>query len=273
MSRTFIFLSALVMFLLAPPPPLQGIEPETEEIAYFIPPSGWQLADLSTLPVKHIKVIVVGKSNSQCAPWMNLCTEPYQGTLKQYLKMIKNKHQTKGEEWKDLGMIRTEAGQGHLSQSASKMPWGEMRLMHLILLKYGKIYILTAYALKEEFATFYKDFFGAMRSLRIGKDLYDLLPAEQRSPLKKAADQLMQQWEEKLAKQQKESPEMTIEDLQEKTFRSPSFQKEYWLPFQKRIQEKYQAIGPEWQSLFLQKMEDHLFNKGISKKNAEIETL
>jgi hypothetical protein len=64
-----------------------------------------------------------------------------------------------------------------------------------------------------------------------------------------------------------------ISDLQEKTFNSSEFQKNYWIPFQKMTQEKYRAIGPEWQSLFLQKMEDRLFNKTMFKENTEKENL
>lgn len=255
----FAFFMALSMFLFGE---------EEEPIVYFTPPSGWRLADLSALPVKHSKIIVVGESISNCPPWMNLTSEAYQGTLKQYLKIVQNKSRAKGETCRDLGMIRTEAGQGNLSQADSKMAWGEMRLMHLILLKYGRIYILTAYALKEEFATFYKDFFAAMRSLRVGKDIYDLLPSQQRPQLKKAADQLVLQWEALLAKKENEHAGIEKEDLQKKVFHSSEFQKEYWIPFQKVIQDKYHAIGPEWQSLFLQKIEDRLFNKSMSKENA-----
>lgn len=135
----------------------------------FTPPQGWYLADPKALP-PSVKVMVVGKGTSEYPPSLNLSTEKFSGTLKHYLKIVKALNESKGDEWKDLGTIRTEAGDASLSQVDTKSKWGTERLMHVILEKNGTIYILTAAALKNEFPKYYKEFFNSMRSLQINRD-------------------------------------------------------------------------------------------------------
>jgi hypothetical protein len=147
---------------------IQNQQNTEEGLVFFTPPVGWMLADSDVLP-PHVQVMVVGKGPSSFPPSLNLSWEPYKGTLKQYLKIIKNMNAAKGDEWKDLGMIQTQAGSGHLSQVDTKTQWGDIRLMHVILVKNGNVYILTASALKDEFSVFYKEFFAAMRFLFASK--------------------------------------------------------------------------------------------------------
>ncbi len=135
----------------------------------FTPPPGWNVADPKKLP-RSVKVMIVGKGSSEYPPSLNLATENFDGTLKQYLAIIKEINDRSGAEWKDLGTIRTEAGDASLSQVDAKTKWGMERLMHVILLKEGTIYILTAAALKDEFPRYYKEFFASMRTLRFNKD-------------------------------------------------------------------------------------------------------
>lgn len=137
-----------------------------EGFVQFNPPAGWRQANIDALPA-HVKAMVIGKGLSHYPPSINVSWESYKGTLRQYLKIVKNMNSSQGLEWKDLGTIQTEAGNASLSQVDTKTQWGEVRMMHVILLKNGNIYIMTASALKEEFATFYKDFFASMRSLKI----------------------------------------------------------------------------------------------------------
>lgn len=133
----------------------------------FTPPKGWHIADPKQLP-NSVKVMIVGAGAHEYPPSMNLGTENYKGTLKQYLNRIKEINKARGAHWKDLGSIQTEAGEGSLSQVNTKTSWGEIKMMHLILKKDGVIYILTASALKDEFPKFYKEFFASMKSLRFG---------------------------------------------------------------------------------------------------------
>jgi hypothetical protein len=132
----------------------------------FTPPQGWLLADPKALP-SSIKIMVVGKGAHEYPPSMNLAYEKYSGTLQDYLQLISVINKKKGAEWKDLGKIRTQAGDASLSQVDSRTQWGEERQMHVIFLNQGVVYILTAAALKNEFPKFYKDFFDAFRSLKI----------------------------------------------------------------------------------------------------------
>lgn len=135
----------------------------------FTPPKGWRAADPADLP-KSVKAMVVGKGACEYPPSINLGTENYKGTLKQYLKRIKEINDSRGTAWKDLGTIRTEAGDASLSQADAKTGWGEVRMMHAILKKGDTIYILTASSLKDEFSKFYKDFFAALKSLRFSRE-------------------------------------------------------------------------------------------------------
>lgn len=138
---------------------------EKADVAAFTPPSGWRIADNKALP-PSVKIMVVGKGEHEFPPSINLGTEQFNGTLKDYLKVIKTINDAQGATWKDLGLIRTEAGDASLSQLDTKTEWGDVRMMHVILVKNGTVYILTSAALQSEFPKFYKDFFNAMKSFR-----------------------------------------------------------------------------------------------------------
>lgn len=142
-------------------------EKKTEETKLqFTPPTGWMTADSNALPAR-VRVMVVGKGLSNFPPSLNVSSEPYNGTLKQYLKTVKEMNAMQGYTWKDLGNIQTEAGVGNLSQVDTQTNWGKVRLMHVILKKDGHIYIMTASALTDEFSLYYQDFFRAMRTLKV----------------------------------------------------------------------------------------------------------
>lgn len=138
--------------------------PDEEEIT-FTPPAEWMAADSSLLP-PSVKMMVIGKGSFEFPPSINLGCESFAGTLKQYLKRVKEINLSQKYDWKDLGMIRTQAGSVSFSQVDTKGKWGEVRLMHAIFKKNDFIFILTAAALKKEFSKFYKDFFSSICSLR-----------------------------------------------------------------------------------------------------------
>lgn len=245
----------------------QAPQDNEEGVVFFTPPPKWMLADSKALPA-HVRIMVVGQGPSSFPPSINLSLEPYAGTLKQYLKIVKNMNASQGYEWKDLGTIQTQAGIGSLSQVDTKSHWGIVRLMHVILVKNGKVYILTASALKDEFSTFYKDFFAAMRSLRIANDEYEFIAdSQQRSQLKEATAKLVEKWQSLLIKRQNENPQTNLKELKEKIFNSPEFQNTVWNPFKEMLKKKYDQAGPEWASLFLQKIENQLFSINLSPTN------
>ncbi|WP_096030661.1 hypothetical protein [Candidatus Protochlamydia naegleriophila] len=223
------------------------------------------MADSKLLP-ERVRLMVVGQGPSAFPPSMNLSLEPYSGSLKEYLKIIKNMNDAQGFEWKDLGTIRTEAGTASLSQVDTKTEWGNVRLMHVILLKNGTIYILTASALKDEFSQFYKEFFASMRSLRVAKDAFEMIVnTQQRTQLKNAVQKLGQQWQKMVEQQHRERPDIAIETLKEQVFNSESFQTTLWTPFKDMLNQKYSDMGKEWQALLLTKIEDELFELRINQ--------
>jgi hypothetical protein len=142
------------------------IIPDNVLTAAFTPPEGWRVADSTSLP-KSVRIMVVGKGNHPFPPSINLGTEEYKGSLKEYLRIVKAINDAEGSEWTELGPIQTQAGTASLSQVNTTTEWGAVKMMHVILLKEGTVYILTAAAREEEFTQFYPDFFKAMRSLRI----------------------------------------------------------------------------------------------------------
>lgn len=139
----------------------------SSEMATFTPPKDWKLADKSALS-PHIKILTVGpKIQNEMPPTMNLMIEPYSGTLKSYLQNVKKINAAHGDSWKDLGSLKTDAGQASLSQVEIRSQWGGEKLMHAIIVRNGYAYVLTATAAKDEFGQFYQTFYQALRSLQI----------------------------------------------------------------------------------------------------------
>lgn len=148
---------------------------EDVEAILFTPPPGWGSVDPGKLP-GSVKVMVVRQdSDTSYPPSINLGMEDYKGSLKDYLKIVKAINESQHAEWKNLGTIHTEAGKASLSQVDMSTSWGTVRLMHVILVKKGQAYIMTAAALRDEFPRFYSEFFNAMRSLRFGRVAPDQL--------------------------------------------------------------------------------------------------
>lgn len=224
----------------------------------FQPPSGWHLADPKALP-PSVKVMVVGKGKHEFPPSINLATEQYAGTLKQYLKTIKAINDSQGAVWKDLGAIQTEAGAASLSQADVKTEWGETRMMHVVFLKNGIVYILTAASLKDEFPQYYKEFFSSLRSLRINKNAFEMVSnAQKRSKLETATENLKKAWQAQYDKIQQASANVAKEQLAKDAFENGDFQKTHWEPFKVMLQQDYQEMNPVWHSYLLNKLQQEL---------------
>lgn len=226
----------------------------------FNPPDNWHLADPQALP-PSVKIMVVGQSSTDFPPSINLGTEKYNGTLKEYLKMIKSINDAQGAEWKDLGTIRTQAGTASLSQVDAKTEWGEVRMMHVILLKEGTAYILTAAALKEDFSKFYKDFFKSMRSLRFNKDVYEAISTPAlKAKLLSENKSLKSSWEKLLREQQETHKDIPVEQVAQKLFNSQEFQAELWTPYKEFVSREFQEFGPSWQKQLLNQVQSELMS-------------
>lgn len=148
--------------------PQEADDNAPETIATFTPPAGWRMADPASLPT-HVKIMVVGEGANELPPSINLGYEPFVGSLKEYLKIVKRINVSSGDVWQDLGSIQTQAGPASLSQVDMKTKWGNLRQMHVIYLSDGIAYILTAAALKDEFPRFYPQFFESFHTFRVEK--------------------------------------------------------------------------------------------------------
>lgn len=144
-----------------------GVEPVSAGSAQFTPPEGWHFAESIPESLKYLRLMVIGKSDFELPPSISLATEEFKGNSKQYSSLIKKISSSKGGDLRDLGKIKTQAGEASLFQEDTKTNWGDLRMMHLILIKDGTAYIMTTAALKKEFSKFYNDFFKSMRSLKI----------------------------------------------------------------------------------------------------------
>jgi hypothetical protein len=224
----------------------------------FTPPAGWKAVDPSVL-TSSVKAMVIGKGTSDFPPSINLGTEAYKGTLKQYLKRIKEINKSQGSEWKDLGTIRTEAGEASLSQVDRRTQWGDVRMMHVILYKNGTIYIMTAASHKDEFAKFYKDFFNSLRSLRFNKTAHDSITDRKRATnLDKAEQSVKAAWKTLYTKQKSAFPNLSSEELTIQVFNSEEFQDNTWNPFKALLAKDFIDMKVEWQKQILQEVRDSL---------------
>lgn len=252
MFRTLTLLYLLLAFSLQAAPPSEQTEQVTQEpgAVFFTPPEGWRVAEAAQLP-PHVKVMVVGKGNHVFAPSLNLTVEPFKGTLKQYLKIVKAINDSKGATWQDLGTIRTQAGNANLSQVDVKTEWGDSRMMHVILLKNNNVYILTAAALKDEFSQFYKEFFSSLRSLNINKNVFEMVSSpKKRSDLEKSVSELKKGWET-LASSSKSTSKDAL-------FNSDDFQANYWKPFSEKLTKDYKEMSPLWMNQLLTQIQNEL---------------
>ncbi len=219
----------------------------------FDPPTGWRLADSTKLP-GSVKIMVIGKGKTEFPPSMNLGIDRHEGTLKTYLAKIKEINTSQGIEWKDLGTIQTEAGTASLSQIDTTTEWGDVRLMHTILLADGQAYILTASALKEEFPLFYKDFFAAMRSLKLNRGYLEMVkvPAKQ-AELQKAIQKVKLDWQELAAKNKLNGAQL---------FEDQEVQKKIWAPFRDTLKNDFAEMGPGWREFVENKIKDEILVSG-----------
>ena len=135
----------------------------------FTPPSGWLQVPSKELP-KDIKILVKAPNLNTLPPSLNLTTEEFSDSISDYLVHVKELHKSKGySDWKDLGTVKTEAGQAHLTLFEVPTEWGKAKLMQVFLKKDNLMFVLTATSLEKDFPKFYQDFFKSIRSLNILK--------------------------------------------------------------------------------------------------------
>ncbi len=231
----------------------------------FTPPEGWGAVDPKVLP-SRVKVMVIGKGMTDYPPSINLGMEPYNGTVKDYLKIIKAINESQHAEWKDLGTITTLAGKASLSQVDMQYEWGNVRLMHVILKKSGMLYVLTVAALKDEFPKFYREFFTSMRSFRFNKDAFEMVTnLKKRKQLQKSYQELLSNWQKRV-QENRDNASLDPEAVYTQIFESEDFQNKEWKPFEDMLKQDFADMSPVWQAHIKQKIQQEFL---VAKSEGE----
>ncbi len=237
-------------------PALSSVEPalekksvEVEEPRLFsciTPPKGWEIANPQFL-AKTVQIAFLKKSIRGFSPSINLAIEKSNLSLSEYLSVIRQIHESdKRNRWRQLGKVHTLSGIGQLTEIDAVTEFGAVRMLQLILLKQGYAYVVTAAALKEEIAQYYKEFQSAFRSLQVTSDLISAVPLmERRSCLKERKEQLISSWQRAL-------------QLGATSLSDPAFQKEHWIPFQAGIVQDFEDMGLHWQVLMLKDVQEKM---------------
>jgi hypothetical protein len=222
---------------------------EIPEACVFAPPSGWLAADPEKFP-DNVQAMVIGKGKGHYPPSMYLWIEPYDGTLKGYIKQIQKINEDQLAQFKDLGQISTETGNAALCQVDMKNEWGDVRLLHAVVVRYGSVYILTAAALKDEFPDYYKDFFRSIRSMKINPDVFEQVKSlNKRAKLQAEVNRLKGEWIKLKEKEQLSSTEL---------FNQETFQEQNWKPFLNFLSKELNEMGDGWQNHLIDKIKKEL---------------
>lgn len=243
-----------VSLLLAPvlPRSLFAVEKQISEkeqqqvFSYITPPIGWEIADPKFL-AKSVQIAFLKKSGAGFCPSVNLAIEKSNLSLSEYLNVIRQIHEIdKRNRWRQLGKVHTQSGIGQLTEIDTETEFGPVRMLQLILVKQGCTYVVTAAALKEEIAQYYKDFQATFRSLQITSDLISTVPQmERRDFLKERCEHLISCWQQAV--------QQGADSLLGSTF-----QKEQWVPFQNAVLQDFKDMGPHWQILVLKNIQEKM---------------
>ncbi|HSX10541.1 MAG TPA: hypothetical protein VLF94_02340 [Chlamydiales bacterium] len=141
-------------------------------ICLFQPPADWEIAHLKT-PSPEIHIGFLAKGSGEFRPSINLATEEIDGTLKEYVKAVKELHLSEPKvQWRDLGKFATRAGEGRLTEVTKPSAWGEMKIFQAIVVKDDTAYILTSAVLKKDLSRYHTSILNAFRSLNLVPDLW-----------------------------------------------------------------------------------------------------
>ncbi|MGB7978033.1 MAG: hypothetical protein WCF19_02605 [Chlamydiales bacterium] len=144
----------------------------------FLPPAGWEIAQLKNRS-PHIEIGFIGKGTGEFRPSINLAVEEIDGSLKDYVKAVKNLQSADPTiQWRDLGKLSMKSGQGRLTEMTNSSPWGDLKILQAFFVEEGKAYILTAAVLKEDFLKFQSQLLQSFRSLAIIEDLWTPIAGE-----------------------------------------------------------------------------------------------
>lgn len=213
--KTFVFILLFPLACLA------------KSICYFTPPSGWEFAHPKNLS-PQVQIAFVGKGSSDFRPSLNLATEDVDVSLKEYLKCVRQIHESElNVKWRDLGAFTFQSGKGRLSEIDSSSPAGEVKMLQGIFIQDGCAYILTAAVSKDDFSSMQKDLLAALRSLTVSPNLFaPILDAKKKHDLEAAFG--------------------SYENLKSQKQRQNA-----WEELQKIVLEDHASLGSCWQALAL----------------------
>jgi hypothetical protein len=196
---------------------------KAEAFSYFTPPKEWEIASPENKQ-SHVRIGFLGKGKKDFRPTLNLAVEKVgEISLVDYLKAVKEIHTRNPQNrWRQLGKIRTYSGEATLTEIDTKTESGELRMMQMVFLHENNAYIVTAAALKEEFANYYREFQTAFESFTLTQDLFAMIPGEERQKLLK------------------------------KEFSELKNNKENLSAFEKRVVKDYGDMGGLWQLLLFE---------------------
>lgn len=222
--KIFFLLFQFIPFLIAANP-----------ICYFIPPEGWECIQSKTLS-SQVQVAFVGKGNTDFRPSLNLAIEEVDVPLKEYLKSVKEIHESEMKvRWRDLGAFTFQAGQGRLGQVTSQSPLGEVQMLQGILVQGNFAYILTAAVLKQEFAAFQPILLKTLHSLTVIPDLFAAIPDES----------------------QKNTLQQTFHHYDQLV--DPEERQHEWAKLQDVVLKDFASLGGCWHFLILKEGYTHIF--------------
>ncbi len=145
---------------------------------HFIPPSGWEIAQLKT-PSPHVKVGFIGKGSTDFRPSINLATEEVDVSLKEYVKAVKELQTADpNTQWRDLGKLSMKAGDGRLIEITDPAPFGEVKIFQALFVNGETAYILTAAALKEDLNKLRNEIIQSFKTFNLVDDLWSLIGNE-----------------------------------------------------------------------------------------------
>jgi hypothetical protein len=133
----------------------------------FLAPDHWL-----EIPKKELRASVkmgcVAPTSSGFSASLNLAEEELDCTLEEYLTAVRDIYtQNRRNRWLDLGHYPTEVGSAVLTQIDIEKPWGESRMLQLIVAHERKVYVFTAAAAKSDFPKYCPIFKRAFNSFSI----------------------------------------------------------------------------------------------------------
>ena len=144
-------------------------------ICYFTPPPEWEFR----LPVNkdpYVQAVFVGQGKGLLAPCIRYTVEETDRSLKEYVQSVRELQAAQAQQakdrWVDLGDFQTKAGKGRLIEIELISEVGHLQMLQVICVGDGRAHILTAIALKEEFASVRSTFLEALRSLTFADSLF-----------------------------------------------------------------------------------------------------